>query len=159
MKWGIFNGLGAAVLGAMVVVALAGPWIPGDFAAHERWVSTAFGLGLYVAFGLGVSLVSAAFLGRRAPFFHRWAGSLQWLTRWHGYVGALVAVGGGVGALLFLAVGGLLRGMPAPELRLLYGLRDGAMYVGIWAPALAFIRCVMLAYGQRQAREGLATSD
>ena len=152
MKWGFFNALGLGLLTTLMLFAGAAPFFPANSEAHERWVVLSFGLGVYSVF---VLLATAAFAFLLPPksgmnVRRRFLDSFQWATRWHGYLFAMVVAGGLIGAVLFAVVGSVLRGMPPLGDRILYGLRDGAMYVGIWAPAIAFVRCVMLGYGARQ---------
>jgi len=154
MKWGVFNYFGLGLMAALILTALVAPFLPATSAAHERWVVVSFGLGVYSLFVLSATAAFAFLLPAKATenLRGRYLRCLQWATRWHGYLFAMVLLGGLMGAVLFVAVGAVLRGMPPWAERLLYGLRDGAMYVGIWAPAIAFVRCVMVAHRAGERR-------
>lgn len=68
------------------------------------------------------------------------------------YVVGIVACGGIIGGVIYVTLGVLSH----PDLhwaeRLLFGLRDGGQYAGVWAGGLSIVMCVMKGYKQACAR-------
>lgn len=78
---------------------------------------------------------------------------LEWGARWLFYALGMVAIGSLLGSLLFLVLGPLLTSRPLSSL-LPQGARDGAFYVGLWAPGGSLVLCVVRAHTwSRQGRE------
>ena len=64
------------------------------------------------------------------------------------YVGGIVALGAVVGSILYAIAGSFSH----PDLhwtqRMLFGLRDGSQYAGVWAGGLSIVICFMKGHKQ-----------
>ncbi len=147
--WRVCDRVGFGVLAVLLISAVVLPWIETDWYFHERLVSFSFGVTVF----LGVMLLAALLFALPVRDRHKtsYGQALRrvsgWIARWHGMTFIGIMAGALAGSLIY-PLGGLLLQMEGSSFsHFLKGLRDGAMYLTIWAPGGALVLCFMLAFG------------
>ncbi|MCC5839481.1 MAG: hypothetical protein JJT96_05085 [Opitutales bacterium] len=138
---------GGGLLFFFALATVAGWTVPGF--PEGRWGTIArVGLPIFLGAFFVVSL--AVGLWRRwegRALLWAWSRATWWMCRWVGMVAGLSLAGGMIGCALF-SLAALVFSFDRSFASLAFqGFRDGAFYVFIWAPGLAFILCVMEAHG------------
>lgn len=142
---------GGGLLFFFVLAALAGWTLPGF--PEGRWGTVArVGLPIFLGAFCVVSLAVGLWRYREGrPFRWAWGRAIWWMCRWVGMVAALSLTGGVIGCAIFSLVALIFSFERSFASLALQGFRDGAFYVFIWAPGLAFILCAMEAHGPERA--------